>query len=233
MGTDSFFMFDGAVQKIPCMVEDYVFTDIDVASQKDTFAASNSEFNEVTWFYCSSGSNVIDRSVSYNYAEKVWSVGTLSRSSWADKGVYAFPYATSYDATDTTATIETISGLSAGRAYVYKQENGNNADGVAMTSYVESGDFVFPEAGERLMSVSRFIPDFKNLAGTVNVTLKFRDYPASSQTINGPFAVTTSTTKIDTRARGRQGSLRIQSEALDTDWRFGTYRADVRPGGLR
>ena len=83
------------------------------------------------------------------------------------------------------------------------------------------------------MSVSRFIPDFKNLLGTVNVTLKFRDYPGSSQRINGPFAVTTSTTKIDTRARGRQGSLRIESDAINTDWRFGTYRADVRPGGLR
>ena len=35
---------DGTVKKIPCMVEDYVFTDIDEASQKDTFAASNSEF---------------------------------------------------------------------------------------------------------------------------------------------------------------------------------------------
>ena len=233
MGTDSFFQFDGTVQKIPCMVEDYVFTDIDEASQKDTFAAANSEFNEVMWFYPSNGSAQIDRVVSYNYAEQVWSVGTLSRSSWADKGVYNFPYATEYNATSTSSTISTITGLTAGRTFMYAQEKGNNADGSAMTSYVESGDFVFPEAGERLMSVSRFIPDFKNLAGTVNITLKFRDYPASTQRTNGPFAVTTATTKIDTRARGRQGSLRIESDTVDTDWRFGTYRADVRPGGLR
>ena len=233
MGTDCFFQFDGTVQKIPCMVEDYVFTDIDEASQKDTFAAANSEFNEVMWFYCSNGSSQIDRVVSYNYAEQVWSVGTLSRSSWADKGVYNFPYATEYNATSTSSTISTITGLTPGRTFMYAQEKGNNADGSAMTSYVESGDFVFPEAGERLMSVSRFIPDFKNLAGTVNITLKFRDYPASTQRTNGPFAVTTATTKIDTRARGRQGSLRIESDTVDTDWRFGTYRADVRPGGLR
>ena len=76
MGTDSFFKFEGTVQKIPCSVEDYVFTDIDEASQKDTFAASNSEFNEVMWFYPSKGSSQIDRVVTYNYAEKVWSVGT-------------------------------------------------------------------------------------------------------------------------------------------------------------
>jgi hypothetical protein len=233
MGTDSFFQFDGTVQKIPCMVEDYVFTDIDAASQKDTFAASNSEFNEVMWFYPSNGSSQIDRVVTYNYAERVWSVGTLSRSSWADKGVYSFPYATEYNSTSTSSTISTITGLTAGRTFMYAQEKGNNADGSAMTAYVESGDFVIPQAGQNLMSISRFIPDFKNLAGTVNVSLKFRDYPASSQRTNGPFAVTTATTKIDTRARGRQGSIRIESSAVDTDWRFGTYRADIRQGGMR
>ena len=147
--------------------------------------------------------------------------------------MYAFPYATEYNSTSTSSTISTITGLTAGRTFMYAQEKGNNADGSAMTSYVESGDFVFPQAGEKLMRVSRFIPDFKNLAGTVNVTLKFRDYPASTQRTNGPFAITTSTTKIDTRARGRQGSLRIESDTTDTDWRFGTYRADVNPSGLR
>ena len=233
MGKDSFFMFDGSVQKLKCSVEDYVFTDISPGSQRDSFASANGEFNEVTWFYASASSTVIDRCVTYNYADQVWSVGTLSRSSWIDKGVYEYPYATSYDASDTAATISTITGLTAGRAYMYSQEFGNDADGAAMTSYVESGDFVIPEAGEYLMSIKRFIPDFKNLAGTVNVTLKFRDYPASTQRTNGPFAVTTSTTKIDTRARGRQGALRIESSAMGDDWRFGTYRADVRQDGMR
>ena len=116
---------------------------------------------------------------------------------------------------------------------MYAQEFGNDADGSAMTSYVESGDFVIPEAGEYLMSIKRFIPDFKNLAGTVNVTLKFRDYPSSTQRTNGPFAITTSTTKVDTRARGRQGAVRIESSALGDVWRFGTYRADVRQDGMR
>ena len=233
MGKDSFFMFDGSVQKLKCSVEVYVFTDISPGSQRDSFASANGEFNEVTWFYASASSTVIDRCVTYNYADQVWSVGTLSRSSWIDKGVYEYPYATSYDASDTAATISTITGLTAGRAYMYSQEFGNDAYGAAMTSYVESGDFVIPEAGEYLMSIKRFIPDFKNLAGTVNVTLKFRDYPASTQRTNGPFAVTTSTTKIDTRARGRQGALRIESSAMGDDWRFGTYRADVRQDGMR
>ena len=233
MGRDSFFQFDGTVQKIPCSVEDYVFTDIDEANQKDVFAAANSEFNEVTWFYPTNGAAQIDRCVTYNIKERVWNVGTLSRTSWADKGVYNFPYATTYAPTDTASTITTITGLTAGRTYMYAQEKGNNADGAAMTSYVESGEFVIPQGGENLMSIKRFIPDFKNLAGTVNVSLKFRDYPTSTQRTNGPFPVTSSTNKVDTRARGRQGAIRIESSTLDTAWRFGTYRAEIRPDGRR
>ena len=233
MGTDSFFMFDGSVQKIPCSIEDHVFKDIDEASQKDTFAALNSEFNECTWFYPSSGSSVIDRMATYNYAEKIWYNGTLSRSSWADKGVYQYPYATEYNATDSTATISTITGLTDGRSFMHAQENGNNADGSALSSEIKSGEFVIPQAGERLMSIKRFIPDFKNLAGTVNVELDFKLYPTSSTVTNGPFSVTTSTTKVDTRARGRQGAIKITSSAVDTTWRYGTYRADVQQDGLR
>jgi len=233
MGTDSFFIFDGSVQKIPCSVEDFVFKDIDAASQKDTFAALNTEFNEVTWFYPSSGSSVIDRLATYNYAEKVWYNGTLSRSSWADKGVYQYPYATEYNATDSTATISTITGLTDGRSFMHSQEKGNNADGSPLSSEIQSGEFVFPEAGERLMSIRRFIPDFKNLSGTVNIELDFKLYPTSSTVTNGPFAITTSTTKVDTRARGRQGAIKITSSAIDTAWRYGTYRADVQPDGMR
>ena len=233
MGIDSFFKFDGSVQKIPCSVEDYVFTDIDVASQKDTFASLNSEFNEVTWFYPSSGSNVIDRCVTYNYQENVWCIGTLSRSSWVDKGVYQYPYATEYSATDTTATISTITGVTAGRSFMHAQENGNNDDGSAMTAYIESGDFVIPQAGERLMSIRRFIPDFKNQSGDLSIELNFRLYPASSEVTHGPFTVSPTTTKVDTRARGRQGSIKISSTALNTTWRYGTYRAEIQQDGLR
>ena len=233
MGRDSFFMFDGSVQKLACSVEDYVFKDISSGSQRDTFAAANSEFNEVTWFYASSNSTTIDRCVTYNYADQVWYTGTLSRSSWRDRGGFALPYATQYEPSSTTATISTITGLTAGRSFMYAHETGNDDDGSAMTCFIESGDFVLPEAGENLMSIKRFIPDFKNLAGTVDVTLKFRDYPTSTQRSNGPYEVGTSTTKIDTRARGRQAALRIASDALGDTWRFGTYRAEVRQDGRR
>ena len=116
---------------------------------------------------------------------------------------------------------------------MYAQEFGVNADGAAMTSYVESGSFVIPQAGENLMSIRRFIPDFKNLAGTVDVSLKFRLYPTSEQITNGPHEVATTTEFVDTRARGRQAAVRIESSTLDSTWRYGTYRADVHPDGKR
>ena len=232
MGTDSFFMFDGAVKKIPCSVQDHVFDDINPNSLNDIFCATNSDFNEVMWFYPSGDSLQIDRHVTYNYAEKLWYTGTLSRSSWADRGVYSNPYATEFDSDDTTATITTIYGNKEGRTFVYAQEKGVNSAGSAMTSYIESGDIDIAD-GDQFMSVSRFIPDFKNQTGTVDITVKSRPYPTASQTSNGPYAITTSVTKQDTRIRGRQLALRVESDAVDDDWRYGTIRFDGKPDGLR
>jgi len=146
--------------------------------------------------------------------------------------VYDYPRAAEYDADDTTTAVPTVYGATAGRTFVYKQEFGKDADGSAMTSYVESAD-VDIEDGEKMMSIQRFIPDFKNLSGSIDLTLKFRDYPSSTQRTNGPYEVTTSTNKIDTRARGRQAALRIESDAEGDDWRFGTFRAEIRPDGGR
>ena len=232
MGTDSFFMFDGAVKKIPCSVQDHVFDDINPNSLNDIFCATNSDFNEVMWFYPSGDSLQIDRHVTYNYAEKLWYTGTLSRSSWADRGVYSNPYATEFDSDDTTATITTIYGNKEGRTFVYAQEKGVNSAGSAMTSYIESGDIDIAD-GDQFMSVSRFIPDFKNQTGTVDITVKSRPYPTASQTSNGPYAITTSVTKQDTRIRGRQLALRVESDAVDDDWRYGTIRFDGKPDGMR
>jgi len=232
MGTDSFFMFDGAVKKLPCTVQDYVFHDINPNAIQDIYCAANTDFNEVIWFYPSSDSLQIDRHVTYNYAEQLWYIGSLARSSWADRDVYSNPYATEFDSDDTTDTITTIYGNKEGRTFVYAQEKGVNATGLAMTAYIESGDIDIAD-GDNFISISRFIPDFKNQTGTVDLTVKSRPYPATSQTSHGPYAITTSTTKQDTRIRGRQVSLRVSSDAIDDDWRYGTIRFDGKPDGLR
>ena len=232
MGTDSFFLFDGAVKKLPCTVQDYVFDDINVNAVGDVFCAANTDFNEVIWFYPTEDSLQIDRHVTYNYAEQVWHTGSLSRSSWADRDVYSNPYATEFDSDDSTSTITTIYGNKVGRTFVYAQEKGVNAAGSAMTAYIESGDIDIAD-GDQFISISRLIPDFKDQTGTVDMTVKSRPYPASSQTTHGPYAITTSTTKQDTRIRGRQLALRIESDAVDEDWRYGTLRFDGKPDGLR
>ena len=232
MGNDSFFKFDGEVKKIPCSVQDYVFDDINNNAIGDVYCASNSDFNEVMWFYPSSNSLQIDRHVTFNYAENLWYTGSLSRSSWADRGVYPNPYATEYDSTDSTATISTIYGNKDGRTFVYAQEDGVNDAGSAMTAYIESGDIDIGD-GDKFLSISRFIPDFKNQVGNVDVTVKSRPYPATTQTTHGPYVIATTTTKQDTRIRGRQLALRVSSDAVDDKWRYGTLRFDGKPDGMR
>ena len=232
MSDDSFFMYDGAVKKIPCSVQDYVFDDINTNAKQDVFCNANSEFNEVMWFYPSKNSDQIDRVVMYNYAEQLWYVGTLARSAWADSGVYNEPYAAEFESEDTTASISTINGLKAGRTFIYAHEVGVNDDGAAMANHIESGDIDIQD-GDQFMSIGRFIPDFKNQAGTVDLTLKTRPYPTGTQTSHGSFNVTTSTTKQDTRIRGRQISVRIASDAIDDKWRYGTLRLDMKPDGMR
>jgi len=232
MSNDSFFVYDGAVKKIPCSVQDYVFDDINENAKQDVFCAANSNYNEVMWFYASANSDQIDRMVIYNYAENLWYIGTLARTSWSDYGVYPVPYATQFLSTDTTATISTITGLKAGRTFVFLHETGTEDDGSAMANHIESGDIDIAD-GDNFMSISRFIPDFKDLTGTADITIKTRPYPSGTQTTHGSFDVTTSTTKVNTRIRGRQIAVRISSDAVSDKWRYGTMRLDIRPDGMR
>ena len=234
MGTEAFYIFDGTVKKIPCTVQDYVFKDINLVQKNKFHVGVNSQFNEVTWWYCSVTSDYIDRFVTYNYLEDVWSIGTLSRTAWCDIGTYDKPLATDYSPTSNAATISTIYGLSAGRTRVYNQEDGVNADGAAIQSYIKSGYFDIGD-GDNMLYMRRFIPDFKNQVGDLIVHLLLRAYPQATASPSSldPYVISPNTEKVDTRARGRQISLRIESTAIDNNWRYGTLRVDVQPDGLR
>ena len=225
MSSDGFYMFDGTVRKMPCSVEDFVFDNIDTTQSEQVYAGSNSAYGEVIWFYCSTASNQIDRYVIYNYQEKLWYTGSLDRSTWIDSGTYPLPYATEYDGTD---------------SLLYVHESGKNDDGSTMTSFIESGDFDIGD-GDDMMLITKLIPDFKDQVGNVNITLKSRYFPTETQTSKGPFHYSTSGTKINPRTRGRQVAVRVESngyngindDALNEDWRFGTFRFDVQPDGKR
>jgi hypothetical protein len=234
MSKDAFFVFDGVTKKLPCTVQDYVFDAFNPVQGYKVAAGVNTKFNEVTWWYCADDNDYIDRYVTYNYLENVWSVGTMPRTAWRDSGVFERPLASFYDPDSNAATISTIYGLTAGRSVIFNQETGKNANGQPMTAYIKSGYFDIGD-GDQMMFMQRFIPDFKNQDGNLTVHLLLRPYPQSSAVPSSldPYVITSSTEKVDTRARGRQISLRIESDEIDTNWRFGTMRVDIQPDGLR
>jgi len=234
MGKEAFYVFDGTVKKLPSTVQDYVFEDINLVQSYKIAASLNSQFNEITWFYCSAGSDYVDRCVTYNYLENVWAIGSLSRTAWQDVGAYDYPMATEYLRTSTENTINTIYGLTAGRTMVYQQEFGKNANGDPMTAFITSGYFDIGD-GDQMMYMKRFIPDFKDQNGDLTVNLYLRAYPQATATSSSldPYTISPGTQKVDTRARGRQIQLKISSDEVDTSWRYGTMRVDIQPDGLR
>ena len=235
MGNEAFYLFDGTVKKLPCTLQDYVFDDINLVQAEKVFAALNSDFNEVTWFYCSFTSDYIDRCVTFNYIENVWSEGTLARTSWQDVGSFPNPIAAEYFPESTEDTLNTIYGLTAGRSLVYNHEDGlNQADGSAITAFIDSGYFDIGD-GDNMILMSRFIPDFKDQQGDLTVNLFLRPYPQATASPSSldPYVITPTTEKVDTRARGRQIALKITSDEVDTNWRYGTMRVDIKPDGLR
>jgi hypothetical protein len=246
--TGGFYVYDGTVKAVPCLVEDFVFTNngagdlgLNYNSGEIIYAGINELYSEVNWFYPSTNSTVIDRCVTYNFSEQIWYTSSLDRTTWEGSTVYAAPFATDYQAS-LTPTYPTVNGISNGATILYQHETGvnqENADGTetAISSYIQSGEFEIGAEGEGqyFMSVSRFIPDFKSLSGDAQVTIFVNRYPQSTATSSplGPFTVTSSTTKIDTRARGRLAAVKIATDGLNESWRYGTFSFDVRPDGRR
>jgi len=260
-GEGGFFAFDGTVKALPCLVEDFVFTTtgdnlgINYNASQIIYGEHNTLYNEVTWFYPKSGSTQIDRCVTYNYGENCWTTGSLARSSYADTGVFDVPYATQYNSTATpNFNIQGITNLYGASIY-YQHETGTdqvNSSGVtSINAFIQSGDFDiaarrgitgqstgiadFRGDGEFIMSMKRFIPDFQVLTGNSKITLLLNDYPSNTASSSplGPFTITSSTDKVDTRARGRLLSIKIANDAVGETWRYGTLRVDVQPDGRR
>ena len=250
--TGGFYVYDGTVKSLPCLVEDFVFTSqgnnpgINYSAGQIVFGGINELYSEINWFYPTSGSEQINRVVTYNYDENVWTTGTLDRSTWVGSTVYDVPYATDYNANN-TPTFPVVSGVSNGASIYYAHEvgiNQANGDGTqtAITSFIKSGEFDLngnagvPGDGEFLLSVRRFLPDFKRISGNAKVTLFLNSFPQGSTAASsplGPFTVSSSTTKVDTRARARLAAVQIENENVDESWRYGTFRFDVRVDGRR
>jgi hypothetical protein len=257
-----FFVFDGTVKSLPCLVEDFVFsTDgdnlgLNFNSRDVIFAGSNNLYTEVNWFYPKDGSDQIDRCVTYNYAENCWTTSSLDRTTYQDQSVFDNPYATDYDDT-LTPVFPDILGITNkyGASIYYEHEQGtdqvNSTATTAIPAFIRSGDWDITNRqsslggstgiadyrgdGEFFMAVRRFIPDFKYQTGNAKITLLVSAYPddvAVSSPL-GPFTVTSTTDKVDTRARGRLVSVKIENDGTGETWRYGTLRLDAQPDGRR
>ena len=240
MGDDAFYMYDGVVKKMPCSVQDYVYDDISYTNKNDIACGVNPEFNEILWFYPSASATQIDRVVVYNYLEGTWYTTTLGRTTYLGAYTYENPIATEYNAsltanaTTSTGVSNTPLGVTAGASYVYNHEVGNNqADGTALSASLTTGSIEIGD-GDQFMSVSRFVPDFTNLVDDVQVTLTLEDYPQSTATQTTSGNVSSTTTKIDVRGRGRSVKLNFATDQVDqSNWRLGSMKLQLRPDGRR
>ena len=257
-----FFAYDGTVKSLPSLVEDFVFsTDgdnlgINLNARDVIYSSPNSLYTEINWFYPKDGSDQVDRCVTYNYAENVWTTSSLDRTTYQDQGVFNAPYATDYEDTG-TPVFPDILGITNkyGASIYYAHEVGtdqvNSSGTTSIDAFIRSGDWDITSRrsalgqqtgvvdyrgdGEFFMSVKRFIPDFKYQTGNAQVTLFISSYPddvAVSSPL-GPFTITSTTDKVDTRARGRLVSVQIANNAVGESWRYGTLRLDAQPDGRR
>jgi len=224
MDKTGFYVYNGAVQKLPCSVQDYVFSGINMTQAFKVFAAENNAFSEIIWFYPSgAGTPDITNYVIYNYEENLWAVGTLARGAWLDSGVLDGPVASSVT-TDTEAN------------YLYSHEVGYDDDGSALTAYIESGDLEIGD-GERFTMINRVVPDF-NFSGetgdaSIAMTIKGSNFPLETASTLATATITSSTTQSNVRARARHTILRVESSGVGFGWRLGGFRFGLRQDGRR
>ena len=258
MSENGFFRYAGKLESLPCLVEDHVYDNINLESGNQMVSAGlNNLFGEVMWFYPTTGSSVVNRMVAYNYFDSspkrpVWTVGTLARTMWEDSAIFGKPHALEYDAA--TDTSFDVVGNTEGRTTYYEHETGTDqvkgGAVTAITANISSGDFDITQRivgnqmtgiadfrgdGEHLMKIRRFIPDFISQTGNTRVTLNLRNFPndtAASSSL-GPFDISSSTQKVDTRARARAIALKVENTGSSQSWKLGTFRLDTQPDGRR
>ena len=229
-----FNFYNGAVQRLPCSVQEYVFNDIDLNQAFKSFMGVNSRYSEIWFFYPSieDGTGEISRYVTYNYQEQTWANGTLRRYSWLDAGIEDLPLA---------------AAQVSGNNLLYEHETGYDDNLDPMTNvYVESADIDI-SSGENFTFMKQIIPDMKFVVDpavsntpAMNIVVKRRNYPGDSLTTDSTTKITQTSTFSNIRTRGRQVVFRFESDddnsSLDAKgykWRLGSTRVDLQPSGRR
>jgi hypothetical protein len=234
MGQQEFYVYAGNVQRLPCTVRDYIFSDINLNQGQKITAGTNTAFSEVWWFYPSASADENDRYVVYNYQQQIWYYGTLSRTVWLDRGIIENPISAGSD------------------HYLFRQEigsdDGSTDPASAINAHIESSQFDLGE-GDKFMFINRILPDLTfrdSTAGSpsATLTLKTRNYPGgrylqtSAQAVTQTSAATTSvveqfTDQVNVRLRGRSFAIKVASTDTEVEWRLGSPRIEVRTDGAR
>lgn len=238
MGIGKFYKYDGTAQPMRCDVRTYIFEDLDETQYAQVFAGTLEEYHEVWWFYCSKDNvnNVApDKYVVYNYMDDIWYYGTMDRSAWLDSPLNDFPLA----ATSVNNLVEHEVG----------NDDGKEADTQPINAYIESGQFGI-ESGTSFTFIDKIIPDVSFVGSSsggpaVTMSLLGASEPGaannnplseggnSSGTVLSQNTVEQYTEQLDTRVRGRQLAIKIESTEAGVAWQLGTPRLNMRPDGRR
>lgn len=223
MGTDAFYYYDGVVKRLPCSLYNYYFDEsaenyINYTQSDKIFCGVNKTYNEIIWFLPTNSSLENNRYIIYNYVEKVWYDGTIVRTTWEPSSVFEQPLATFVSSGEEDSSL-------------FNHNVGVNDGSNPMESYIQTGFFDIAD-GDDMMFISQFIPDF-TIAGTLRMTVEYRKAPFDDASTKGPYTISESTPKVNVRARGREISLRFESDGLNNDFRFGKLRINPMPDGKR
>ena len=237
MGVDKFYVYSGRVETLECSLRQYIFNDINLSQGYQVFSGANEAYNEVWWFYCSTNSSTVDKYVVYNYIERVWYYGSLSRTAWLDSPLRSSPMATDYN-----------------NRILYHEVGADDVSGltpVAINAYIQSADFDIGD-GDRFAFVWRILPDINFNGSTVDkpsvtMTLKPRrnaggvygaaDTPVvesqNNYGVSRAYNIQQFNGQVYTRLRGRQMALRVESDQVGVAWQLGSVRADIKSDGSR
>ena len=237
MGKEKFYMYDGSVKTLRCDLRQFIFEDINRSQFDQVYASTNEGFNEVWWFYCSANSNTVDRYVTYNYLEDIWSYGTMGRTAWLDSGLRDYPIAATYN----NNIVNHEFGLN-------DDETGTAAP---INAYIVSSQFDIGD-GHNFAFIWRMLPDLtfrgsttsspvatmylyglKNSGSGYNVPASVGGSNSANITGTAMVPVEEFTGQVYTRVRGRQMAMKIESNQLDMTWQMGAPRIDIRPDGRR
>lgn len=211
----------GGVSPVPCTVWDAVFQNINTAMAHKVVAASNSQFNEVTWYYPSLNATENDSYVKVNVLTGEWDYGLLGRSAWIDQSLIGSPI-----------------GTDASTNYIYQHEESPNADGAALVSSFRTGWAALGN-GMDYAFVDRLEPDFKwgtysgDPTAGLSIIAYTCDYIGGPERVEGPFTFSSAVRFINTRIRARFISFKIESRDLGSFWRVGNIRYRYKPLGKR